>query len=87
MLSGHIPSGIEPVARVAVGYLELALQIHRGFARDVQLEQLGGDPLRGFRDEFAAELLPPRFFVDYLTLLKTNDGWRIVAKAFKTETK
>ena len=31
--------------------------------------------------------LPPRFFVDYLTLLKTKDGWRIVAKAFKTETK
>ena len=31
--------------------------------------------------------LPPRYFVDYLTLLKTNDGWRIVAKAFKTETK
>jgi len=24
--------------------------------------------------------------VDYLTLLKTKDGWRIVAKAFKTET-
>ena len=31
--------------------------------------------------------LPPRFFVDYLTLLKTRDGWRIVAKAFKTETR
>jgi hypothetical protein len=31
--------------------------------------------------------LPPRFFVDYLTLLKTKDGWRIVAKAFKTETR
>ena len=24
--------------------------------------------------------LPPRFFVDYLTLLKTKDGWRVVAK-------
>lgn len=31
--------------------------------------------------------LPPRFFVDYLTLIKTDDGWRIVAKAFKTETR
>jgi hypothetical protein len=31
--------------------------------------------------------VPPRFFVDYLTLLKTNEGWRIVAKAFKTETR
>jgi len=28
-----------------------------------------------------------RFFVDYLTLLKTKDGWRVVAKAFKTETR
>jgi hypothetical protein len=31
--------------------------------------------------------LPPRFFVDYLTLLKTKDGWRVVAKGFKTETR
>ena len=31
--------------------------------------------------------LPPRFFVDYLTLLKTKDGWRIVAKGFRTETR
>jgi hypothetical protein len=29
--------------------------------------------------------LPPRHFVDYLTLIKTREGWRIVAKAFKTE--
>jgi putative lumazine-binding protein len=31
--------------------------------------------------------LPPRFFVDYLTLIKTGGGWKIVAKAFKTETR
>lgn len=31
--------------------------------------------------------LPPRFFVDYLTLIRTAAGWRIVAKAFKTETR
>ncbi|MEA2935195.1 MAG: hypothetical protein QOD74_1841 [Variibacter sp.] len=31
--------------------------------------------------------LPPRFFVDYLTLLKTAEGWQIVAKAFKAETR
>ena len=31
--------------------------------------------------------LPPRFFVDYLTLIKTGDGWRVVAKAFKVETR
>ena len=31
--------------------------------------------------------VPPRHFVDYLTLLKTNEGWRVVAKAFKAETR
>jgi len=31
--------------------------------------------------------LPPRFFVDYLTLIKTGEGWRVVAKAFKVETR
>jgi hypothetical protein len=31
--------------------------------------------------------VPPRHFVDYLTLLKTNEGWRNVAKAFKTEVR
>jgi hypothetical protein len=29
--------------------------------------------------------LPPRFFVDYLNLIKTSEGWRIVAKSFKSE--
>ena len=31
--------------------------------------------------------LPPRFFVDYLTMIKTGEGWRVVAKAFKFETR
>jgi hypothetical protein len=31
--------------------------------------------------------LPARFFVDYLALLKTKDGWRIVAQAVETETR
>ena len=31
--------------------------------------------------------LPPRFFVDYLTLLKTGEGWKVVAKAYKFETR
>ena len=31
--------------------------------------------------------LPPRFFVDYLTLIKTGGGWKIVAKAFKTDVR
>lgn len=31
--------------------------------------------------------IPPRFFTDYLLLLKTGEGWRIVAKSFRTETR
>jgi hypothetical protein len=51
--------------------------------RIVTIDQSG--PVSAFAKVECA--LPPRFFVDYLTLLKTKDGWRIVAKAFKTETK
>lgn len=29
--------------------------------------------------------IPPRYFTDYLLLLKTGAGWRIVAKSFHTE--
>lgn len=29
--------------------------------------------------------LPPRFFTDYLVLLKLADGWRIVSKAYRYE--
>jgi hypothetical protein len=28
--------------------------------------------------------VPPRYFTDYLTLLKFKDGWRIVSKTFRT---
>jgi hypothetical protein len=31
--------------------------------------------------------VPPRFFTDFLLLLKTNEGWRIVQKAFRTEVR
>ena len=30
--------------------------------------------------------IPPRYFTDYLTLVKLADGWRIVSKTFHTET-
>ncbi|MEJ0018952.1 MAG: nuclear transport factor 2 family protein [Acetobacteraceae bacterium] len=30
---------------------------------------------------------PPRYFTDYLTLLKLADGWRIVSKTYHTETR
>jgi hypothetical protein len=29
--------------------------------------------------------IPPRYFTDYLTLLKLNDGWRVVSKTFRTD--
>ena len=29
----------------------------------------------------------PRYFTDYLTLLKFSDGWRIVSKTFRTDTR
>jgi hypothetical protein len=28
--------------------------------------------------------IPPRYFTDYLTLLKFKDGWRVVSKTFRT---
>jgi hypothetical protein len=31
--------------------------------------------------------IPPRYFTDYLLLLKTAEGWRIVAKSFRTEVR
>ena len=30
--------------------------------------------------------IPPRYFTDYLTLVSTNRGWRIISKTFHTET-
>ncbi|MEO9191511.1 MAG: nuclear transport factor 2 family protein [Acetobacteraceae bacterium] len=29
--------------------------------------------------------VPPRFFTDYLTLVKLADGWRIVSKTYHTD--
>ena len=31
--------------------------------------------------------IPPRYFTDYLTLVKLTDGWKIVSKTFHTETR
>lgn len=51
--------------------------------RIVAIDQSG--PVNAFAKVECA--IPPRFFVDYLTLIKTGAGWRIVAKAYKTETR
>ena len=31
--------------------------------------------------------LPPRYFTDYLMLLKTSQGWRIVSKSYRFDTR
>lgn len=31
--------------------------------------------------------LPPRFFIDYLVLMKLTDGWRVVSKSYRYETR
>ena len=31
--------------------------------------------------------IPPRYFTDYLTLVKLADGWQIVSKTFHADTK
>jgi hypothetical protein len=31
--------------------------------------------------------IPPRYFTDYLTLVKLSDGWTIVSKTYHTETR
>ena len=30
--------------------------------------------------------IPPRYFTDYLTLVKLSEGWKIVSKTYHTET-
>jgi len=29
--------------------------------------------------------MPPRYFTDYLTLVRTDDGWRIISKTYHTD--
>ena len=31
--------------------------------------------------------IPPRYFTDYLVLNLTGDGWKIVSKVFRSETR
>jgi hypothetical protein len=31
--------------------------------------------------------IPPRYFTDYLTFVKLNEGWKIVSKTFHTDTR
>ncbi len=56
----------------------------RGLARHDRIlaVDLAGDSLACVKLDCA---VPPRFFTDFLLLLKTNEGWRIVQKAFRME--
>ena len=29
--------------------------------------------------------IPPRYFTDYLTLMRTSEGWRIISKSYHTD--
>lgn len=31
--------------------------------------------------------LPPRYFTDYLVLMKLSEGWRVVSKSYRVETR
>jgi putative lumazine-binding protein len=31
--------------------------------------------------------IPPRYFTDYLTLVRLADGWKVVSKTYHTETR
>ena len=31
--------------------------------------------------------LPPRYFTDYLVLNRTNEGWKIVSKVYRADTR
>jgi hypothetical protein len=31
--------------------------------------------------------IPPRYFTDYLTLGKLKDGWKVIGKTYRTETR
>jgi hypothetical protein len=65
------------------GRMSPKAQGHPRHDRIVTIDQSG--PVTAFAKVECA--LPPRFFTDYLTLIKTKDGWRVVAKSFKTEVR
>ena len=58
-------------------------QSHPRHDRIISIDQAG--PATAFVKCECA--VPPRYFVDYLTLIRTSDGWRVVSKAFKAETR
>jgi hypothetical protein len=58
-------------------------QGHQRHDRIVSIDQSG--PVTAFAKVECA--LPPRFFVDYLTLIKAGGRWQVVAKAYKIETR
>jgi Putative lumazine-binding len=49
----------------------------------VQIDRSG--PATGFAKVHCQ--IPPRYFTDYLTLVKLADGWKIVSKTYHTETR
>jgi len=58
----------------------------RGLARDDRILMLD---ISGPETAFVkvACQLPPRYFTDYLVLNRTSEGWRIVSKVYRFETR
>lgn len=58
----------------------------RGLARDDRILSID---VAGPETAFVkvACQIPPRYFTDYLSLVRTAAGWRIVAKVFRTDTR
>ena len=58
----------------------------QGLARDDRILLLD---ISGPETAFAkvACQLPPRYFTDYLVLNRTSEGWRIVSKVYRAETR
>jgi hypothetical protein len=72
----RMPSELEAVQKTLVTYLD---GLYEGDTKKLAT---------AFHEEIKLECsIHPRYFTDYLTLLKFADGWRIVSKTFRTDTR
>ncbi len=60
--------------------------VSQGLARHDEILQIDqGGPTTAFVKVKCA--IPPRFFTDYLVLNRTAEGWRIVSKVYRADTR
>ena len=58
----------------------------KGLARDDRILMLDQSGPETALAKVACQI-PPRYFTDYLVLLKTQQGWKIVSKVFRTDVR